>query len=155
MATFMSWFLFIVPWFLIVPLNPLRVRRFLSVSFFIVLITSIFFQVAKEFNWWSITNNIFFLTDVSSFNYGLLPVTTILMFYFFYPNPWLFFGANIIADAIQAFIISPFIFEKIGLYQMESMNNFGLFLIIIIHVPLIYGYQKWYDKVFSMEFKSQ
>ncbi|WP_175640660.1 hypothetical protein [Metabacillus schmidteae] len=140
MATTLSWFLFIAPWFLLIPLNPLRLRRFASVSLFIVMLSTIIFQIAKNFDWWSVTNNLFFLTDVSSFTYGFLPVTTLLVFYFTYPNPWVFFTSNILIDAIQAFIISPFIFEKIGLYQMKSMNNLGLFLLIISLTPIIFGY---------------
>ena len=101
--------------------------------------------MAEVWNWWSVKENVFFLSDISSFTYGLLPVTTLLIFYFFYSNVWLFFGVNIIIDAIQAFIISPFVFEKFELYELNTMSNFGLFLAIISHLPIIYIYQRWYD----------
>ena len=101
--------------------------------------------MAEVWNWWTVKENVFFLTNISSFTYGLLPVTTILVFYFCYSNILLFFGVNIILDAIQAFIISPFVFEKFGLYTLNNMNNFGLYIAIISHLPIIYLYQKWYD----------
>ncbi|ULT55242.1 hypothetical protein L1999_19285 [Neobacillus drentensis] len=147
MGQILSWIVMILPWFLLVTLNSIRVRNFLSVAFFTVLLNTIYFQMAEIWNWWIVKTNVFFLTNVSSFTYGLLPVTTILVFYLFYPNLWLFFGANMILDAIQAFIISPFIFEKVGLYELNTMNNFGLFLAIISHLPIIYVYQRWYDSV--------
>jgi hypothetical protein len=140
MASILSWILFIAPWLLLIPLNSIRLRRFLSVVFFTVMLITIYFQMAEVLDWWSVKNNLDLLTDVSSLTYGFLPVTTLLMFYFTYPNPWLFFGVNIVVDALQAFIISPFIFERVGLYTMESMNNLGLFLLIISILPIIYGY---------------
>jgi hypothetical protein len=139
------WILLILPWFLLIPLDSKRVRHFLSVAFFTIFLTTIYWQMAEVWHWWTVTNNIFFLKNISSFNYGLLPVTTVLVFYFTYPNVWLFFGANIIMDAFQAFIISPLIFQRFGLYTMESMSNFGLFLLLLSLVPIIFLYQRWYE----------
>ncbi|KPU43129.1 hypothetical protein OXPF_33790 [Oxobacter pfennigii] len=146
MAQILLWITFLPPWLLILPLDKKRVRRFLSVAFFTLLLTSINWQIGEVVNWWEVPNNLFFLTNISAFNYGFLPVVTIYVFYFTYPNPWLFFGANIIIDAIQAFIINPFIFQKLGLIKMINMNNFEAFLLTIMLVPIIYFYQRWYDK---------
>lgn len=149
MGQVISWIVLILPWFLLIPLDSNRVRNFLSVAFFTFLLNTIYFQMAEVWNWWTVTTNVFFLSNISSFTYGLLPVTTILVFYYFYPNLWLFFGVNIILDAVQAFIISPFIFEKFGLYELDTMRNFGLFLAILSHLPIIYLYQKWYDSIIN------
>ncbi|MDQ0252706.1 hypothetical protein J2S74_000078 [Evansella vedderi] len=146
MEQILPWVLIVAPWFLLLPLDSIRVRRFMSVAFLIVVITTITHQLAEIYNWWTVTSDFPFLTNVSTFAYGLLPVVTILMFYFTYPNIWLFFGVNIVFDAFQAFVISPFVFERFGLYRMEEMSNFGLFILIIILVPVIYFYQRWYDK---------
>lgn len=146
MAHAILWFTFVAPWFVLLFLDTKRVRRFLSVAFFTIFLTSIFWQVAEKWKWWIITNNLFFLTNISAFNYGLLPVATILSFYFTYQNVWLFFITNAAFEAIQAFIISPFVFERFGLYKMVNMSNFGLFLLQFGYVPVIYFYQRWYDK---------
>jgi hypothetical protein len=146
MAQILLWILFTTPWLLLILLDKKRMKRFLSVTFFTVFLTSIYWQIAKVYNWWTIKENLFFLTDISAFNYGLLPVTTIVVFYFTYPNLLLFLGANVVMDAFQAFIISPFIFERVGLYEMNTMSHFGLFLLILSLVPIIYVYQRCYDK---------
>ena len=145
MGQFLSWFLLIAPWFLLIPLDSKRVKRYLSVVFFTIFLSTIIWQMADVWNWWTVETNVFFLKNISSFTYGFLPVTTILVFYFTYKNMWLFFGANIIMDAFQAFIVSPFIFERFGLYNMDSMNNLGLFLLLIGQVPIIFLYQTWYE----------
>ncbi len=140
------WATFIVPWFLLIPLDMKRVKQFLSVAFLTLVLTSIYWQMAEVMNWWTITNNLFFLSNISAFNYGFLPVVTIYLFYFTYPKTLLFFIVNIILDAFQAFVVSPFIFEKLGFYKMNTLSNFGLFIIIVSLVPIIYLYQRWYDK---------
>lgn len=145
MGQLLSWFLLIAPWFLLIPLDSKRVKQYLSVVFFTIFLSTILWQMADVWNWWTVETNVFFLKNISSFTYGFLPVTTILVFYFTYKNMWLFFGANIIMDAFQAFIVSPFIFERFGLYKMDSMSNLGLFLLLISLVPIIFLYQVWYE----------
>lgn len=146
-----SWTLLISPWFLLIPLDSKRMKRFLSVAFFTVIFNTIHFQIAANYNRWTVTNEIPFLNNIPSFTYGLLPVTTILFFYFTYPNIWLFFGVYIVFDAFQAFVISPFVFEKIGLYELNILTNLGLFILIISLVPVIYFYQKWYERNLDWE----
>jgi hypothetical protein len=146
MATILSWALFIAPWFLLLLLDLKRVKRFLSVTFFTLVLISIIWQLAEIYGWWKIEHNVFFLTNTPAFNYGFLPVGTIFVFYFTYTKAWLFFGVNMAIDAFQSFIISPFIFERIGLYKMNNMPNLGLFLLMYCLVPVIYLYQRWYDK---------
>ncbi|WP_205418628.1 hypothetical protein [Paraliobacillus sediminis] len=151
MEAILSWTLLIAPWFLLIPLQSKRMKRFLSVGFIIVLFSTVIFQIAANYNWWTVTNEIPFLNNIPSFTYGLLPVTTILFFYFTYPNISLFFGVNIVFDAFQAFVISPFVFEKIGLYELNKLTNLGLFILIISLVPVIYFYQKWYERNIDWE----
>ena len=145
MGQLLSWLLLIAPWLLLIPLDKKRIRHFSSAVFFTIFIDTIYWQMANVWDWWIITNNVFFLKNISSFTYGFLPVTTILVFYFTYQNVWLFFGTNIIMDAFQAFIVSPFVFERFGLYKLTGMSNFGLFLMLISLVPIIFLYQKWYE----------
>ena len=146
MTQIILWILLIGPWFILPFLESKRVKHFISAAFFTILLTSIFWQVAQVYNWWIIDENLPFLSNVSAFNYGMLPVVTILVFYYFFENALNFFIANAVIDAIQAFIVSPYIFEKLRFYHMVNMSNFGLFILLIAFVPAIYFYQVWYEK---------
>lgn len=115
MDEMMSWMLIFPPWIVLLFLDGQRVKRFLSVAFFTFMINVLHFQMADVWNWWTVTANV----------------------------P--FFGANIAMDAFQSFVVSPFVFEKYGLYKMENMTNLGLFLLILSILPIIYLYQLWYD----------
>jgi hypothetical protein len=148
MTQIILWATLICPWAVLFFLNVKRVKRFLSVAFFTITLTSIFWQIAKVYDWWRIIENLPFLTHISAFNYGLLPVATILVFYYTFRKPLLFFGTNLVIDAIQAFLISPFLFEKYKLYELVNMTNLGLFLLIIAYIPVIYVYQLWYERHF-------
>ncbi len=146
MANILLWILLIAPWFLLIPLDIKRVKHFLSVAFFTIMLTSIYWQMAEIYDWWKVGKNVFFLSNILSINYGFSPVITIIVFYFTYPKAWLFFLCNIAMDAFQALIVSPYLFERLGYYTMGTMSNFGLFLLLSSLVPIIYLYQVWYDK---------
>ncbi len=151
MGQIVSWVIFLAPWLLLLPLDSQRVKRFMPVCLFMAVLYTILFQMAEVWNWWEVheTNNIFFLTSISSFVYGFLIVVTLYMFYFTYPNLWLFLISNWIIDLIQALIISPFIFQRVGLYSMKNMSNFGLFVMIAVTVPIVYLYQRWQEGTFE------
>lgn len=145
MGQILSWLLLIGPWFLLIPLDSKRIRHFSSAVFFTIFVDTIYWQMADVWNWWTITSNVFFLKNISSFAYGFLPVVTLYVFYFTYHKAWLFFLTNVAIDAFQTFVVSPFVFEKFGLYKMNTMSDFGLFLLLISIVPIIYLYQRWYE----------
>jgi len=146
MGQLLSWILLIAPWFILIPLDSKRVKHFSSVIFFTISLTTIYWQVGEVWNWWTVPNNVFFLKNIASFTYGLFPVVTILVFYFTYKNVWLFFGTNIILDAFLGFIISPLVFERFGLYKLNNISNLKISLLALSLVPLIFLYQKWYEK---------
>lgn len=74
MGQIVSWLLFLVPWLLLIPLDSKRVKRFMPVCLFMVALYTILFQMAEVWNWWDVheANNVFFLTNISSFVYGFL-----------------------------------------------------------------------------------
>ena len=140
------WILFLGPWLILPLFDTRRVRRFLSAALFTTVLTTIAWQAAPVFNWWVTDENLPFLSNISAFNFGMLPVLSLLVFYFTYPNAWLFFGTNIVIEAIQAFIISPYVFMKLRFYHMAQMSNTGLFIMLLCFPPIIYVYQLWYER---------
>lgn len=147
MTQLLAWLFLIGPWLLLMllPLDPKRVRRFLSVTFFTVFVTIFYWQMGIVFNWWTVTTNIVILNNIPSYGLGLNPVVTLLIFYFTYSNVWLWFGVNIIADAGLAFILWPFI-GRFGFANLKVMSNLELFILVLTILPWIFLYQRWYDK---------
>ncbi|MCA1202609.1 hypothetical protein [Priestia flexa] len=82
--------------------------------------------MAKRYDWWEVNQTLFFLEDMTPFVFGVFFVGTLLIFYFTYPGFWTFFILNAIFDLFQAYIMSPF-FQRLGIYEMHSVNAFQLF----------------------------
>lgn len=144
MGTVLSWLL-LLPWLLILPFDKMKVKPFLSVVFLCCIITIIYFQIADYLDWWVVHPVFPALGNIPSFALGLSPAVTLLIFYFTFPNVWLFFLVNLVMDAFQVYVIGPYVFEKAGLYTMTGMSDTGLYLVLTSIVPLIYLYQLWYD----------
>ena len=58
MAHWILWISMIAPWFLLLFLDPKRVRHFLSVAFFTIVLASIWWQVGEIKMWWKIENHL-------------------------------------------------------------------------------------------------
>jgi hypothetical protein len=146
MSTWLAWLLFLPPWLLLVFLEPERKRRFIPVALLACLFSTVTFQMAVKLDWWSVTSNIFYFTQISAFVYGFLPVAALISFYWTYPNLWLYFGLNLSIDAIQAYVISRHVFEKAGFYQLTGMSRGGLFMLETVISVLLYLFQVWLER---------
>lgn len=151
MSTWLSWLLFLPPWLLLALLEPKRKRRFMSGALLAVLLSTVIFQMAVHMDWWRVTGNVFYFTQISAFVYGFLPVAALVVLYWTYPNPWLYFGVNLVIDAMQAYVISPYIFEKAGLYEMRAMSHTGLYVLQITVSIILYAYQMWIEYALTYE----
>ncbi|WP_110114401.1 hypothetical protein [Bacillus sp. CGMCC 1.16541] len=152
MAHFVMWTLLIGPWFLLFFFDLQRIKRFVPVGLFASLVLTIVFQLAEKYEWWIIKDNLFFLTNITPYVYGVFLVGTILIFYISYPSFPFFMLVNIVVDLFEALIISP-LFQRLGIYEAKNMNQFAIFLLMIAIAALLYFYQKWQDSAFKEELK--
>jgi hypothetical protein len=140
------WSLLVLPWFALIPLNEHDVKRFFPAGLFGALVLTIIFQIAENFKWWEIKENIFILSNTTSFVYGLFLVGTIIILYFTYHHFLLYMVTNFIVDAILSFGISKW-YEHLNIYELDKINPFGVYLLTIVVAVMIYGYQKWQETV--------
>lgn len=136
----------LLPWLLVGLLEKRKLRQFLSVAFFSSVLNIIALQLGEYMDWWVVYRSFPVLGTLPTFVFGFSPVVSLFVFYFTYPNMWLFLGVNLVLDATQAYIVGPLVFEKAGLYTMTGTGDTGLYLTLLSMVPLVYLYQLWYDK---------
>ncbi|RAU97128.1 hypothetical protein [Paenibacillus sp. YN15] len=151
MAMLLDWILFLPPWLLLAFLKPERKRRFMSGTFLVIVLAVICYEISEKLDWWRVKESTLFFTNISSFVFGLMPVVALFVFYLTFPNPWLYFGANLILDAFQCFIFAPYVLEKAGLYEMGTMSYFEVYLLQTAVAAAIYFYQKWYEHGMSYD----
>ncbi|MDF2937218.1 MAG: hypothetical protein K0Q90_2591 [Paenibacillaceae bacterium] len=145
METFVS-ILLLIPWLAVGFLNKHKLRQFISVAFFSSLINIVAYLFGDYMEWWTTYQSFPMLGNIPTFVLGFSPVVSLFVFYFAYPNLWLFLGTNLALDALQAYIVGPAVFEKLGFYDMTGAGNTGLYLVLTSLIPVVYIYQLWYDK---------
>lgn len=152
MAQIVMWVFFIAPWLLLFAVDKERVKRYMAVSLFGVVLLTMVFQIADRFNWWEVNKTLFFFVNMTPFPFGIFIIGTLFIFYFTYPGFWMFMIINAAFDLFQAFVMSP-IFEKLDIYTLKEMNHFLLFVLMIVIAVLLFLYQKWQDTAFKLSIK--
>lgn len=61
MAQIVMWVLFIGPWLLLFAVDKERVKRYMAVLLFGVVLLTVVFQIADRFNWWEVNETLFSL----------------------------------------------------------------------------------------------
>jgi hypothetical protein len=150
-AQIVMWVLFIGPWLLLFTVDKERVKRYMAVSLFGVVLT-IVFQIADRFNWREVNETIFFFVNMTPFPFGIFIIGTLFIFYFTYPGFWVFMIINAAFDLFQAFVMSPIV-EKLDIYTLKEINHFLLLILMMIIAALLFLYQKWQDTAFKLSIK--
>jgi hypothetical protein len=142
------WASLILPWFVLLFLKKQGVKRFFPAGLFGALLLTIIFQIADNYQWWKVEENIPILTDVTPFVYGTFLVGTVIILYFTYGKFLVYLITNLIIDAVLSFGISNW-YEHLNIYKLININHFGVYLLTTIVGVLIYLFQKWQDTTFE------
>lgn len=146
MSQFILWFMLIVPWLSLFFIKK-STRRFMPVAIFASLLVTLVFEISYTFHWWVVKEDIVPWGHITSFplTYGVFIPGTIWIYHFSYDRPfWFYMITNAIIDALYAFIILN-VFIYFGIYELKTMGNFGIFVLMIVISILIYVYQKWQE----------
>ncbi|TYP69612.1 hypothetical protein [Paenibacillus methanolicus] len=143
------WAILIGPWLTLFLMRGETIKRYVPVAVFTALIVTIIFEIAYVRRWWEMTERIVpwgTITNVS-FVYGAFFVGTMWIFALAYRNLGLFLLTNLAIDAIQAFVLSPFLFEG-RWYSLVNLNNIQVFALMFGISIVIYMYQGWQERIF-------
>lgn len=146
MSIFLWWSLLILPWFLLLFFDKQRIKRFFPVLLLSIVLNSLVYQLAQKLDWFTVTKNLPFLTNISPSVYGMFAVGTLLIFYFTFGRFWLYFIVNLLFDLLQSFVVTPF-YGKLHLFKRQDMNGFESVLIMTVMSLIMYSYQRWQDSV--------
>lgn len=126
------------------------IKRYFPVALFMALIVTIIFEIAYVRQWWEMMEWIVpwgRITNVS-FVYGSFFVGTMWIFALTYRSLGLFLLVNLVIDGLQAFVLSPFLFEG-RWYRLVNMNSFQVFLLMFGTSVVLYMYQGWQERIFK------
>ncbi|WP_312094968.1 hypothetical protein [Niallia sp.] len=146
MSYLVWWSLLLLPWLLLLFFDKQRVKRFFPVLLLSIVLNSLLYQIAQRLNWFTVSKNLPFLTNISPSVYGIFAVGTLLIFYFTYERFWLYFIVNLLFDILQSYVVTPF-YVKLHIFDRQEMNGFESLLMMTFMSLIMYMYQKWQDTV--------
>lgn len=144
----------ILPWLSLIFMDRVSIKRFFPVAIFTSLIMTIIFEIAYTYNWWDIHKKIVpwgTITDVT-FAYGLFAIGTMWIFYFTYHRFRIYVITNLIFDALMAYG-GLWILDVLGIATLRNISSTQYFLVMFLVSFLIYGYQRWQEKIFIKQAK--
>ncbi|MGC5324236.1 hypothetical protein [Brevibacillus sp. SYSU BS000544] len=147
MATLILWLMLILSWLSLLFINKHSLKRFMPVAIFSTLLVTVIFEMGYAFNWWTLLVKFtpwqhFISTPLV---FGGFLAGTIWIFHFTYDKSfWMYLLTNVVVDAFYAFgILNLYIY--FGLYRLDRMGNWGIFMLMLFLTFVIYAYQKWQD----------
>lgn len=147
MKQLLWWGLLILPWLLLFFFDKERIKRFFPVLLLSIALNSIIYQLAQKLNWFTVKDNLPFLTNISPSVYGMFAIGTLLIFYFTYGRFLMYLFVNMIFDLFQSFVVTP-MYGKFNLFERQEMNGFESFLLMMLMSLILYIYQKWQETIF-------
>lgn len=121
----------------------------MPVGILAALLITIILEMGYVYNWWTILEGLFpwehFITYPLTF--GIFLVGAVWIFHFTYDKSfWVYILTNAVVDAFHAFVMVN-VFVYFGIYRLDRMGNFGIFMLIFPLALIIYAYQKWQEGV--------
>ncbi len=141
---FILWSTIIIPWLTLFFIKREEIKRYIPVTLFTVITSSLIFEVSRALNLFAVRETVFPLSYSFPFIYGALPVVTIWVFKFTYGRLWLYVITNLVLDLGFSFLIMPWMVSR-GIVELINFSYLQGFLFNTVHAFLLYGYQLWQE----------
>ncbi|WP_066050785.1 hypothetical protein [Robertmurraya korlensis] len=143
------WGLFIGPWFTLLFIGNMHLKRFLPVALLVTVINTIIYQAAYHFNWWR-EMPLFKWDKIANIPwvYSAYLVATIWIFRLTYGRFIIYMITNLLLDGGYIYGWYP-IQQKLGMASGD-MSPHITFAIMIAVSLIIYLFQVWYEKDYKI-----
>jgi hypothetical protein len=151
MVKFILLAMLILPWLSLIFINKYSLKRFMPVAILASLLVTIIFELGYVYSWWKVQAELVPWDKITSVPlvYGFFLVGTIWIFRFTFGRTfWVYIIVNILMDGFYSFI-GLNILIRLGIYKLVNMDNFGIFMLMILLAVIIYPYQKWQDSIMN------
>lgn len=146
-----EWLMLVVPWISLLFLSKQKIKRYMPVTLFTVLLVMIYHEIAFTQKFWVGTSRIFpWLVTYASFVFGPFMVGTLWIFSFTFRRFWLYFLTNIVIDSAFLFVISNW-FERMGFYHLINRTHWMILIEWLIISVTVYCYQIWQSGSFGKQ----
>ncbi|WP_188793259.1 hypothetical protein [Paenibacillus physcomitrellae] len=139
---FILWATFVIPWGSLIFMKKDSIRRYLPAGLLSAFLSILVCEIGVGSGWWTFRETTYPLGYFSTYVYGLFPVVPMWILYFTYKRFWLFFGIEVVANLIFAFVILRW-FSKLGIVNFNK--GWHVFIAEVLITLIFYAYQRWQD----------
>jgi hypothetical protein len=140
-----SWSAFILPWLTLLFMKREDIKRYMPVALLAGLLTTFIHDAGISLGFWVVRYNAFPLYEMLPYFYGLIPVLTLWIFKFTNGRLWVYIITNLILDIGFAYIFLGILLPARGIYALVGITRPQVLLINVLHITLLYVYQKWQE----------
>jgi hypothetical protein len=123
-----------------------EIKRWMPVSVFAVVLSTIIHDVGTTLGFWTTTESIYPFHQMFPYYFGFMPVLTIWVFKFTYGHFGKYFLTNLFLDIGFNFFLLSYFLPIRGIMDFIISPILSL-PITLVHAVVIYGYQYWQDEV--------
>ncbi|MEN6348632.1 MAG: hypothetical protein ABFD08_04425 [Syntrophomonas sp.] len=134
------WSFIIVPWLTLFLMKKEEIRRYFPVGIFAALTSIVIVDIGSTLHLWTLKDNIYPLGKVFPYHLGAIPVVTMWLFKFTFPNFLMYLSVDALYNLLFAFVITPWMAAR-GIRENINSTNSLLFVIVTLHGILLFGYQ--------------
>ena len=142
------WSMFFIPWLSLFFMKKEEVKRWMPVTVFAVLLTTIIHDIGTTLGFWATREAPFPFNQMLPYYFGTMPVLTMWVFKFTYGRFWPYMVTNTILDIGFNFFLLNYFLPSRGVFEF-NISPLSSLPITIMHAVVIYGYQMWQDDVFA------
>ncbi|WP_102271682.1 hypothetical protein [Cytobacillus massiliigabonensis] len=144
MTKIILWAVLIGPLLTLIFLKKETLRRYMPSALFLIVLNTLFYQIAWEYNWWK-EDGVFGWDKVVNipWNYVAFPVMIIWVLKFTFERFWVYFFVNLGLDIFFSYIWYPLEF-KLGLATGEIKAYQNLLILTFLSLT-IYFFQSWQE----------
>lgn len=143
------WLILVLPWASLLFLDKNKLRRYMPVALFAVVLSTLVNQIAAEYGWWSFMPMFGWDRIIPVYKvYGLFLVGTIWIFAFTFGKFWLYLIVNFLVDLFFMFFYG-YLLAAAGISASGNLSVPNDLILLTVQGILIYGYQVWQEKIYK------
>jgi len=147
------WSMLIVPLLTLFFMKKEEINRYVPVAVFATVLTMIILDIGITLGIWVVRESVFPFNEIFPYYLGTMPVLAMWVFKFTNGRFWAYMTTNLILDIGFNFFLLDYFLPIRGMFSFVGISPLQGLTITLAHAVLIYGYQMWHERVFSLRVK--
>ncbi|WP_333595140.1 hypothetical protein [Anaerospora hongkongensis] len=142
------WSMLVLPWLTLAFMKTQEIKRWMPAALFVIVTSTIIVDAGVTLRIWETHENTYPLNEMISYVYGALPVGSMWILKYTYRRFWLYTAFQLAGSFILILLVQPWLHNRDIFVYVDPTIIGGLepFTITVVHLLLVYFYQRWQDE---------